>query len=110
VDHRGFCPPWIDHHGQLDELIEAQPKAALGHGGLPQLHGEDEELAGVRFRASPEAEEPRGDQTMVVKRRRCSVRVVLGCGENRIGVGRGLVWNGVLEVSFYRADRGVPRR
>jgi hypothetical protein len=36
--------------------------------------------------------------------------VVLGCGEKRRGVGRGAVWNGVLEGSFYRAGGGVPRR
>jgi hypothetical protein len=86
--------------------------AASGHRGLPQLHGEDEELTGVRFRASPEVEGRRGGQMTATKRRqrRHLVRAVLECGEKRRGVGRGAVWNGVLEGSFYRAGGGVPRR
>jgi hypothetical protein len=33
---------------------------------LPRLHGKDEELARVQFRASPKTEERRGDGAMVV--------------------------------------------
>jgi hypothetical protein len=86
--------------------------AASGHHGLPQLHGEDEELTGVRFRPSPEAEGRRGDRMTAMKRRqrRHLVWAVLKCGEKRRGVGRGAMWNGVLEESFYRARGGVPRR
>jgi hypothetical protein len=112
VDHRGFSPPWIGLHCRSEEVIGAWPTAAPGHSGLPQLHGEDEELTRVQFRASPEAEGQHGDRVTAVNRlqRRCSMRVVLGCGENRRGVGRGALWNGVLEGSFYMAEGGVPRR
>jgi hypothetical protein len=51
----------------------------------------------------------RGDRTTAVKRRRRSVRVVLGCGEKGRGVEKGAMWNGVLEGSFYMAGGEVPR-
>jgi hypothetical protein len=92
VDHRGVGPPWTGLYGQPEELIRAQPTDALGHGGLPRLQGEDEELTGVRFRSSPKAEGRRGDRMTAV--------AVLGYGEKRRGVWRGAVWNGVLEGSF----------
>jgi hypothetical protein len=112
VDHRGFCPPRTGRHCPPEELIGAWPTTALSHGGLPRLRGEDEEVAGVQFRASPKAEGRCGDRAMAVKRQqwRCSVQVALRCGEKRRGVGRGAVWNGVIEGSFYKARGGVPRR
>jgi hypothetical protein len=108
VDHRGSSPPCTDLHCRLEELIGARPTAAPGHGGLPQLHREDEELAEVRFRALPEAEGRHGDRATAVKRQwwQRSVWVALGCGEKRRGLGRGAVWNGVLVGSFYRAGVG----
>jgi hypothetical protein len=43
------------------------------------LHGKDEELAKVRFRASPKTEERHGDRAAAVKKRRLwhSVRAIL---------------------------------
>jgi hypothetical protein len=51
--------------------------------GLPRLHGKDEELAKVRFRASPKTEERRGGRATAVKKRRLwrSVRAMLKRGE-----------------------------
>jgi hypothetical protein len=75
---------------------------------LSRLHGEDKELAGVWFRASPKVEGRRGDRMTAVKRRRRSVRVVLGCGEKGRGVEKGAMLNGVLEGSFlYGRGRGA---
>jgi hypothetical protein len=50
---------------------------------LPRLHGKDEELTRVRFRASPKTEEQRGDRATAVKKRRLwrSVRAMLKRGE-----------------------------
>jgi hypothetical protein len=62
VDHQASGPPWTSLHCRPDELTGAWPLGAPGHGGLPRLHGKDEELAGVRFRASPKTEEWRGDR------------------------------------------------
>jgi hypothetical protein len=67
--------------------------AALGHGGLPRLHGKDEELARVWFRASPKTVEWRGDRATSVKKqwRWCSVRAMLKCGERGRRAGGGAV-------------------
>jgi hypothetical protein len=53
----------------------------------------NEELVGVRSRASPEVEEQRGGRATAVKirRRRCSLRALLKRGERRKGAGRGAV-------------------
>jgi hypothetical protein len=59
---------------------------------LLRLHREDEELTGVRFRASPEAEGRRGDRATTMKRRH-SMRAVLG-SERREEVW-GEVWCGM---------------
>jgi hypothetical protein len=48
----------------------AWPLGAPGHGGLPRLHGKDEELAGVQFRASPKTEEWCGDRAIEESRGR----------------------------------------
>jgi hypothetical protein len=63
---------------------------------LPRLHGKDEELAGVRFSASPKTEERHGDRAMTVKKQwpRCSVRVMLKRGERGRRVGGGAVEDG----------------
>jgi hypothetical protein len=63
------------------------------HESSPRLLGKNEELVGVRSRASPEVEEQRGGRATAVKiqRRRCSVRALLKRGERRKGVGRGAV-------------------
>jgi hypothetical protein len=53
VDHRGSSPPWTGLHCRLEELTRARPPGATAHSGLPRLHRKDEELARVRFRASP---------------------------------------------------------
>jgi hypothetical protein len=66
MDHRGSSPPWTGLHCRSKELIRAQPVAAPGHGGLPRLHGKDEELVGVQFRASPKTEVRRGDLVTAV--------------------------------------------
>jgi hypothetical protein len=57
---------WTGLHYRPKEHIGAPPTAALGHGGLPQLHGKDEELAGVQFRSSPKTERRRSDRAMTV--------------------------------------------
>jgi hypothetical protein len=76
MDHRGSGPPWTGLHYRLEELIRAWPTATLGHGSLPRLHGKDEELDGVQFRASPKTQERHGDRATVVKKWQwwCSVR------------------------------------
>jgi hypothetical protein len=53
------------------------------HDGSLRLHGKDEELTRVRFRASPKTEERRGDRATTVKKRRLwhSVRAMLKHGE-----------------------------
>jgi hypothetical protein len=63
------------------------------HESSPRLLGKNEELVGVRSRASPEVEEQRGGRATVVKIRwrRCSMRALLKRGERRKGAGRGAV-------------------
>jgi hypothetical protein len=53
------------------------------HDGSPRLHGKDEELVRVRFRASPKTKERHGDRATTVKKRRLwrSVRAMLKRGE-----------------------------
>jgi hypothetical protein len=53
------------------------------HDDSPRLHGKDEELARVRFRASPKTEERRGDRAMAVKKWQLwrSMRAMLKRGE-----------------------------
>jgi hypothetical protein len=66
---------------------------ALVHESSPRLLGKNEELVGVRSRASPEVEEQRGGRatTVKIRRRWCSVRALLKRGERRKGAGRGAV-------------------
>jgi hypothetical protein len=58
VDHRGSGPPWTGLRRRPEELTGALPTGTLV--------GKNEELAGVRSRASPEVEEQRGGQVMAV--------------------------------------------
>jgi hypothetical protein len=69
MDHRGSDPPRTGLNCQSVDLIRARPTPTPGHGSLPRLHGKDEELVGVRFRASPKAERQCGDRATTVKRR-----------------------------------------
>jgi hypothetical protein len=66
---------------------------ALVHESPPRPLGKNEELVGVRSRASPEVEEQRGGQATAVKIqwRRCSVRALLRRGERGKEAGRGAV-------------------
>jgi hypothetical protein len=61
---------------------------------LPLLHGKDEELARVRFRASPKMEEWRGNRVTTVKKRQRwrLVRVLFNHKERRRRVGGGGGW------------------
>jgi hypothetical protein len=69
------------------------PTGAPVHQSSPRPLGKQEELIGVRSRASPEVEEQRGGRATVVKvrRRQCSVRSLLGLGERGKEAGRGAV-------------------
>jgi hypothetical protein len=98
MDHRGSSPPCTGLHCQPEELIGARPTAAPGHGSLPRLHGKDEELSGVQFRASPKREEQRGDRAMAVKKRQRwrSVRAMLNNGERGWRAGGTVEDGGVL--------------
>jgi hypothetical protein len=91
VDHRGSGPPWTSLHRRPEELIGARPTGAPVHRGL---HGKDEELARVWYRASLEVEERRGGRVTAVPNRqrwRRSVRAMLKRGEKRREAGRGAV-------------------
>jgi hypothetical protein len=93
MDHWGSGPPWTGLRRRPKELIGARPTGAPVLESSSRLHGKDEELARVRSRASPEVEERRGGRVTAVpnRRRRCSVRAMLKCGEKRREVGRGAV-------------------
>jgi hypothetical protein len=93
VDHRDSGPPWTGLSRRPEELTGALPIGAPVHESSPRPLGKNEELIGVRSRASPEVEEQRGGWAMAVKirRRRCSVRALLGCGERGKEAGRGAV-------------------
>jgi hypothetical protein len=66
---------------------------ALVHESSPRPLRKNEELVGVRSRASPKEEEERGGRATAVKVRwhRCSVRALLRRGERGKEVGRGAV-------------------
>jgi hypothetical protein len=82
--------------------------AAPGHNSLPRLHGKDEELTRVRFRASPKTEERRGDRETTVKKRWRSVRAMLKHGERGRRARRGSVEDGgVLPFYSGRGGRGA---
>jgi hypothetical protein len=93
VDHRDSGPPWTSLRHRLEELTGALQTGAPIHESSPRLLRKNEELIGVRSRASPEAEEQRGGWAMAVKiqRRRCSVRALLRRGERGKEAGRGAV-------------------
>jgi hypothetical protein len=73
---------------------------------LPLLHGKDEELARVRFRASPKTEEWRGNRVTAVKKQRRwrSVRVLFNHKERRRRVGGR--WRTVGFFPFYSGRGG----
>jgi hypothetical protein len=66
VDHRGSGPPWTGFHRRPEELTGALPMGALVHESSPRLLRKNEELAGVRSRASPEVEEQHGGRATAV--------------------------------------------
>jgi hypothetical protein len=66
VGHRDPDPSWIGLHCRPKEHLEARPTPALSHDGLPRLHGKDEELTGVQFRASPKTEWRCGNRATAV--------------------------------------------
>jgi hypothetical protein len=66
VDHRGSDPPWTGLRRQPEELTGALPTGALVHESSPRLLGKNEELTGLRSRASPEVEEQHGGQATTV--------------------------------------------
>jgi hypothetical protein len=95
VDHRDSGPPWTGLRRRPEELTGALLTGAPVHESSPRPLGKNEELIGVRSRASPEVEEQRGGRATAVKvwRCRCSVRALLRrvergkkrgrCGETR---------------------------
>jgi hypothetical protein len=93
VDHRDSGPPWTGVRCRPEELTGALPRGALVHESSPRPLGKDEELIGVRSRASPEVEEQRGGWAMAVmiRRRRCLVRALLRRGERGKEARRGAV-------------------
>jgi hypothetical protein len=93
VDHRDSGPPWTGLRRRPEELTGALPTGAPVHESSPRPLGKQEELIGVRSKASPEVEEQRGGRVTVVKvrRRRCSVRALLRRGERGKEAGRGAV-------------------
>jgi hypothetical protein len=93
VDHRDSGPPWTGLRRQREELTRALPTGAPVHESSPRPLGKNEEIVGVRSRASPEVEEQRGGRatTVKVRRRRYSVRAPLRRGERGKEVGRGAV-------------------
>jgi hypothetical protein len=93
VDHRDSGPPWTGLRRRSEELTRALPTGAPVHESSLQPLGKNEELVGVRSRASPEVEEQRGGRATAVKirRHRCSVRALLRRGERGKEVGRGAV-------------------
>jgi hypothetical protein len=74
MDHRDSGPPWTGLRRRLEELTGALPTGAPVYESSPRLLGKNEELVGVRSRASPEVEEQRGGRATAVKirRRHCS--------------------------------------
>jgi hypothetical protein len=66
VDHRGSSPPWTGLRRRPEELTGALPTGGLVHESSPRLLIKNEELAGVRSRASPEVEEQRGGRATAV--------------------------------------------
>jgi hypothetical protein len=93
VDHRDSGPPWTGLRRRPEELTGALPTGAPVHESSPRPLGKNEELVGVRSRASPEVEEQHGGRTTAVKirRGRCSVRALLRRGERGKEAGRGAV-------------------
>jgi hypothetical protein len=93
VDHRDSVPPSTGLRRRSEELIGALPTGAPVHKSSPQPLGQNEELVGVRSRASPVVEEQRGGQATAVKiqRCRCSVRALLRRGERGKEAERGVV-------------------
>jgi hypothetical protein len=93
VDHRDSGPPWIGLRRRPEELTGALLTGAPVHESSPRPLGKNEELIGVRYRASPKVEEQRGGRAMavMVRQRRCSVRALLRRGERGKEAGRGAV-------------------
>jgi hypothetical protein len=93
VDHWDSGPPWTGLHRRPEELTGALSTGALVHESSPRSLGKNEELIGVRSRASPEVEEQRGGRATAVKiqQSRCSVRALLMRGERGKEAGRGVV-------------------
>jgi hypothetical protein len=93
MDHWDSGLPWTGLHRRPEELTGALPTGLPVHESPPGPLGKNEELVGVRSRASPEVEEQRGGRATAVKvrRRRCSVRALLRHGEKGKEVGRGVV-------------------
>jgi hypothetical protein len=54
VDHRDSGPPWTGLRRRPEELTGALPIGAPVHESSPRLLEKNEELVGVRSRASPE--------------------------------------------------------
>jgi hypothetical protein len=77
----------------MEELTGAVPTGAPVHESSPRPLGKNEELIGVRSRASPKVEEQHEGRAMAVKIRRCwcSVRALLRRGERGKEAGRGAV-------------------
>jgi hypothetical protein len=96
MDHRDSGPPWTGLRRRPEELTGALPTGASVHESSLRPLGKNEELIGVRSRASPKVEEQRGGRAREVKiqRRRCSVRALLRRGERGKETGRGAVKHG----------------
>jgi hypothetical protein len=110
VDHGGAGPRWTLDKGSAMTSPELGLAAAPGHGGSSVMAQRRERGTRSPSRASLRHGQRHGDRATAVKKwqRRRSVRVALGCGENRRRAGRGTMENsGALPL--YRG-RGGGRR
>jgi hypothetical protein len=106
----GAGSQWTGHGRLKGGSPELSLVAALGHGGPTAVAQRKEGCMGSPSRASPGRGRRCSDRATAVKKwqRRRSVRVALGCGENRRRAGRGTMENsGALPL--YRG-RGGGRR
>jgi hypothetical protein len=108
-EHRGFFAKWrgisVGIYFSMDKAVGrvhasvdrpgalGQPPAALVHQSSPAGAQQREQRTGSSARASPGLGRHRGDRATAVKvrRRRCSVRVLLRRGERGKEAGRGAV-------------------